>query len=235
MLPGVGTKDDIRAAPGQRRRRSAGSPPTAPRPTSPIQHFGLARELGLETVGFLMMSHTQPPEVLAKQARIMVDAGCQCVYVVDSAGALVMEQTGDRVAALVAEIGDEAAGRLPRPREPRPRRRQHGDRRPRRRHPDRRLGPPLRRRRRQHAARGVRRRLRQARLDAPASTSCRSSTPSEDVDPPGHARGVPARPDDADDGLRRRLQLVPQARRQRRRAVRRLRRQDPARGRPSAS
>ena len=38
----------------------------------------------------------------------MVDAGCQCVYVVDSAGALIMEQTADRVAALVAEIGDEA-------------------------------------------------------------------------------------------------------------------------------
>jgi hypothetical protein len=42
--------------------------------------------------------------VLAKQARTMVDAGCQCVYVVDSAGALIMEQTADRVAALVAEI-----------------------------------------------------------------------------------------------------------------------------------
>ena len=38
----------------------------------------------------------------------MVDAGCQCVYVVDSAGALIMEQTYDRVAALVAEFGDEA-------------------------------------------------------------------------------------------------------------------------------
>jgi 4-hydroxy 2-oxovalerate aldolase len=55
-----------------------------------------------------MMSHSISPEELAKQARIMVDAGCQCVYVVDSAGALIMEQTYDRVAALVAEIGSEA-------------------------------------------------------------------------------------------------------------------------------
>ena len=31
----------------------------------------------------------------------MADAGCQCVYVVDSAGALVLDQVGDRVAALV--------------------------------------------------------------------------------------------------------------------------------------
>jgi 4-hydroxy 2-oxovalerate aldolase len=73
-----------------------------------IQHFGLARELGLETVGFLMMSHTIPPEKLAAQARIMADAGCQCVYVVDSAGALVLEGVADRVSALVAELGDDA-------------------------------------------------------------------------------------------------------------------------------
>ena len=90
MLPGVGTKDDIREA-----QDNGGSicriATHCTEADVSIQHFGLARELGLETVGFLMMSHTQPPEVLAKQARIMVDAGCQCVYVVDSAGALVME------------------------------------------------------------------------------------------------------------------------------------------------
>ena len=33
------------------------------------QHFGLAREIGLETVGFLMMAHTVPPEKLAEQAK----------------------------------------------------------------------------------------------------------------------------------------------------------------------
>ena len=55
-----------------------------------------------------MMSHTISPEKLAAQARIMADAGCQCVYVVDSAGALVLEGVADRVAALVAELGDDA-------------------------------------------------------------------------------------------------------------------------------
>jgi 4-hydroxy 2-oxovalerate aldolase len=54
------------------------------------------------------MAHSQPPEALAKQARIMADAGCQCVYVVDSAGALVLEQVSDRVSALVAELGADA-------------------------------------------------------------------------------------------------------------------------------
>ena len=47
-------------------------------------------------------------DLLAAQARIMADAGCQCVYVVDSAGALVLEGVRDRVAALVAELGDDA-------------------------------------------------------------------------------------------------------------------------------
>jgi hypothetical protein len=44
-----------------------------------IQHFGLARDLGMETVGFLMMAHKTTPAELARQARIMVDAGAQCV------------------------------------------------------------------------------------------------------------------------------------------------------------
>ena len=107
MLPGLGTKDDIRAAQdaGGQICRIATHCTEA---DVSRQHFGLARELGLETVGFLMMSHSTTPEELARQGRIMVDAGCQCVYVVDSAGALIMEQTYDRVAALVAEFGNDA-------------------------------------------------------------------------------------------------------------------------------
>ena len=62
----------------------------------------------METVGFLMMAHRTSPEELAKQARIMVDAGCQCVYVTDSAGALILDDAQARVEALVAEVGDEA-------------------------------------------------------------------------------------------------------------------------------
>jgi 4-hydroxy 2-oxovalerate aldolase len=107
MLPGVGVKDDIRIA----HDNGASICRIATHCTEAdisIQHFGLARELGLETVGFLMMSHSQPPEALAKQARIMADAGCQCVYVVDSAGALVLEQVSDRVGAIAAELGDDA-------------------------------------------------------------------------------------------------------------------------------
>ncbi|WP_328478105.1 4-hydroxy-2-oxovalerate aldolase [Actinoplanes sp. NBC_00393] len=107
MLPGVGVIDDIRAA--------AANGATVCRIAThcteadiAVQHFGLARDLGLETVGFLMMAHSITPSRLAEQARIMADAGCQCVYVVDSAGALVLDQVSDRVSALVAALGPDA-------------------------------------------------------------------------------------------------------------------------------
>ncbi|MDR7077311.1 4-hydroxy 2-oxovalerate aldolase [Neobacillus niacini] len=64
------------------------------------QYFRLAKELGLETVGFLMMSHTQPASVLVEQAKLMESYGADCVYVVDSAGALVQSGVRERVSAL---------------------------------------------------------------------------------------------------------------------------------------
>jgi 4-hydroxy 2-oxovalerate aldolase len=107
MLPGLGTMEDIRAASdlGVDVIRVATHCTEA---DIAAQHFGLARDVGLETAGFLMMAHSVTPEVLAAQARTMADSGCQCVYVVDSAGALILEEASDRVAALVAELGDDA-------------------------------------------------------------------------------------------------------------------------------
>jgi 4-hydroxy 2-oxovalerate aldolase len=107
MLPGVGTMDDIRACCdiGVSVVRIATHCTEA---DIARQHFAIARDLGLETVGFLMMSHSQPPEVLAAQARVMADAGSQCVYVVDSAGALILDEAAERVSALVAELGEGA-------------------------------------------------------------------------------------------------------------------------------
>ncbi|BDY30166.1 4-hydroxy-2-oxovalerate aldolase [Mycolicibacterium mageritense] len=107
LLPGLGTVRHLRAAcdAGASIARIATHCTEA---DVSIQHFGAARELGMETVGFLMLSHRASPEQLARQARIMADAGCQCVYVVDSAGALMPDDLADRVAALVAELGTDA-------------------------------------------------------------------------------------------------------------------------------
>ena len=98
MLPGLGTIHDLNQAydAGASVARIATHCTEA---DVSIQHFQHARKLGMETVGFLMLSHRVSPADLAKQARIMADAGCQCVYVVD---------VSDRVSALVAELGDDA-------------------------------------------------------------------------------------------------------------------------------
>lgn len=107
VLPGVGTSEDIVAAAdlGASVCRVATHCTEA---DVSIGHFRTAVDAGMETVGFLMMAHTQPPAVLASQARIMADAGCRCVYVVDSAGALVLDDVAKRVAALVDELGGDA-------------------------------------------------------------------------------------------------------------------------------
>lgn len=107
LVPGIGTADDLRRA----YDAGAGMVRVATHCTeadvSP-QHFGVARELGMDTAGFLMMAHRTSPEDLAKQARIMVDAGCRAPYVTDSAGALLMHEARARFEALVDEVGDEA-------------------------------------------------------------------------------------------------------------------------------
>ena len=103
LLPGIGTHEDILAVRdlGVSIIRIATHCSEA---DISVQHFQIARELGLETVGFLMMSHSQPSAVLAEQARIMAEAGCQCVYVVDSAGALVPPAVTERVSAVLAAV-----------------------------------------------------------------------------------------------------------------------------------
>lgn len=107
VLPGLGTAHEVKAAAdaGAQIIRVATHSTEA---DVSVEHFAIARNLGLETVGFLMLSHRTDPENLAKQARIMADAGCQCVYVVDSAGALLPDGVSERVRALVAELGDDA-------------------------------------------------------------------------------------------------------------------------------
>lgn len=107
MLPGLGTIHELKEA----RLRGADIVRVATHCTEAdvsIEHFHAARELGMETVGFLMLSHRISPSELAAQARIMADAGCQCVYVVDSAGHLILDEAAERVDALCQELQGDA-------------------------------------------------------------------------------------------------------------------------------
>jgi 4-hydroxy 2-oxovalerate aldolase len=103
LIPGVGTRAELReaVARGVSVLRIATQCTEA---DVSEQHFGLAKELGLEAVGFLMMAHMRPPDILVEQAKLMESYGADCVYVVDSAGAMLPADAAARVAALKSAL-----------------------------------------------------------------------------------------------------------------------------------
>ncbi len=64
------------------------------------QHITLSRELGLDTVGFLMMAHMVDPEALLEQARLMESYGANCIYCTDSAGYMLPNDVTARISLL---------------------------------------------------------------------------------------------------------------------------------------
>lgn len=99
LLPGIGTIADM-------KRAQAAGVDTIRVATHCTEadvakeHIEEGRHLGMDVVGFLMMSHMIPPGDLVVQAKKMESYGAHCVYVVDSAGALLMHEARDRVRAL---------------------------------------------------------------------------------------------------------------------------------------
>jgi len=106
LIPGIGTVHDLKRMydAGARSVRICTHCTEA---DVSRQHIEVAREMGMDTVGFLMMAHMTTTENLVAQALLMESYGAECVYVTDSAGALLPGDYAEKVAALRAELKPE--------------------------------------------------------------------------------------------------------------------------------
>jgi 4-hydroxy-2-oxovalerate/4-hydroxy-2-oxohexanoate aldolase len=106
LLPGIGTVEHLKMAVdcGTKTIRVATHCTEA---DVAEQHIGMARKLGVDTVGFLMMAHMTPPEALLRQAKLMESYGANCVYCTDSAGYMLPEDVTARIGLLRAELNVE--------------------------------------------------------------------------------------------------------------------------------
>ena len=71
------------------------------------QHIGLASEMGLDTVGFLMMAHMSTPENILAQALLMESYGANCIYCTDSAGYMLPDDVAAQIGLLRRELKPE--------------------------------------------------------------------------------------------------------------------------------
>ena len=106
LLPGIGTVDHLKMAKdcGVSTIRVATHCTEA---DVSEQHISVARKLGLDTVGFLMMAHMIDPEGLVRQAKLMESYGANCIYCTDSAGYMLPADVSSRIQALRSALKPE--------------------------------------------------------------------------------------------------------------------------------
>jgi 4-hydroxy-2-oxovalerate/4-hydroxy-2-oxohexanoate aldolase len=106
LLPGIGTVDHLKMAHelGVHTIRVATHCTEA---DVSEQHIALARKMGMDTVGFLMMAHMNSADGLVTQARLMESYGANCIYVTDSAGHMLPADVKEKLGAVRQALNAE--------------------------------------------------------------------------------------------------------------------------------
>lgn len=99
LIPGLGTMKELKSAFECGARSVHVATHCTEADTSP-QHIAYARELGMDTSGFLMMSHLNTPQGLVEQGKMMESYGANTVYITDSAGYMLPHDVTDVISRL---------------------------------------------------------------------------------------------------------------------------------------
>jgi 4-hydroxy-2-oxovalerate aldolase len=103
LLPGIGTVDDMKIA----AESGASVVRIATHVTEAdisAQHIAIAKRMGMEAVGFLMMTHMADRDTLAEQARLMASFGADAIYVADSAGTMLPQEAAERISTVKSAV-----------------------------------------------------------------------------------------------------------------------------------
>lgn len=106
LIPGLGTMRELQAAYDAGARSVHVATHCTEADTAP-QHIAFARKLGMDTTGFLMMSHLNDAAGIAQQGKLMESYGANTVYVTDSAGYMLPADVTARVRALREVLNPE--------------------------------------------------------------------------------------------------------------------------------
>ncbi|MDR1000913.1 MAG: 4-hydroxy-2-oxovalerate aldolase [Clostridiales bacterium] len=115
LLPGIGTIENLKAA----KECGASVLRVATHVTEADvseQHIAAAKDLGMMTVGFLMMTHMASPQRVAEEAAKMDSYGVDYINLADSAGYMLPDDVAKRItevkAAVKAPVGFHAHNNL---------------------------------------------------------------------------------------------------------------------------
>lgn len=104
LIPGIGTIDDMKRA----RDHGAQTVRIATHVTEADiskQHIEVAKKIGMEAVGFLMMVHSTNPEKILEQALLMESYGADYINLADSAGYLLPSGVKNRCEKVLEKLG----------------------------------------------------------------------------------------------------------------------------------